>query len=99
MPQRWNSFCSALDVHRNNVARHFEQVFALPQAEGEQHDDQQGEQCGLQRIATAAPQQTPPPVQQAYQQPRRPDFVDSDHHHQSGYGKRKHKSWLSDIFD
>jgi uncharacterized protein len=53
----------------------------------------------IERSATAAPQQTPPPVQQAYQQPRRPDFVDSDHHHQSGYGKRKHKSWLSDIFD
>lgn len=31
----WGSFCSALDVHRNNVARHFEQVFALPQAEGD----------------------------------------------------------------
>jgi len=54
----------------------------------------------IERSATAvAPQQTPPPVQQAYQQPRRPDFVDSDHHHSSGYGKRKHKSWLSDIFD
>lgn len=53
----------------------------------------------IERSATVAPQQTPPPAQQGYQQPRRPDFVDSDHHHQSGYGKRKHKSWLSDIFD
>ena len=42
--------------------------------------------------APAAPAYQPAP-------PRRPDFVDSDFHHGSGYGKRKHKSWLSDIFD
>lgn len=53
----------------------------------------------IERSATAAAPQTPPPAQQAYQPARRPDFVDSDHHPQSGYGKRKHKSWLSDIFD
>ncbi|MGQ5521855.1 bifunctional [glutamate--ammonia ligase]-adenylyl-L-tyrosine phosphorylase/[glutamate--ammonia-ligase] adenylyltransferase [Chitinimonas sp. PSY-7] len=31
----WPTFSSALDAHRTTVARHFEQVFALPQAEGE----------------------------------------------------------------
>nr|WP_315494118.1 zf-TFIIB domain-containing protein [uncultured Rhodoferax sp.] len=43
----------------------------------------------------------PAVVQPAYQPPpRRPDFADSDYHqNQSGYGKRKHKSWLSEIFD
>ena len=46
---------------------------------------------------------TPSPVSQPLQQQsgRRPDFVDSDHHPypQSGYGQRKKKSWLSEIFD
>lgn len=41
-----------------------------------------------------------PPPQQTYQQPaHRPDFQDSDYRHQQGYGKRKPKSWLSEIFD
>ncbi len=43
-----------------------------------------------------------PVAQPAYQQPaRRPDFVDSDFRHSSGagHGQRKHKSWLSEIFD
>lgn len=51
----------------------------------------------IERSATAAPIPQP-----AYQQPaRRPDFADSDFRHNSGssYGKRKHKSWLSEIFD
>ena len=50
----------------------------------------------IERSASA-----PAVVQPAYQPPpRRPDFADSDYHHnQSGYGKRKHKSWLSEIFD
>ena len=52
----------------------------------------------IERSATVVPPQMQSP-QQVYQQARRPDFVDSDHHHQSGYGKRKHKSWLSEIFD
>ena len=33
---------------------------------------------------------------------RRPDFVDSDHHGSRGsygYGQRRKKSWLSEIFD
>lgn len=30
--------------------------------------------------------------------PRQPDFVDSDFRH-GGYGYKKRKSWLSDIFD
>ena len=48
----------------------------------------------IERSASA-----PAVVQPAYQPPpRRPDFADSDYH-QGGYGKRKHKSWLSDIFD
>lgn len=44
---------------------------------------------------TAAPQP-------AYQQPaRRPDFADSDFdsRHVQGYGQRRKKSWLSEIFD
>lgn len=48
----------------------------------------------IERSVAAAPDARP-----AYPQPaRRPDFADSDYH-PSGYGKRKHKSWLSDIFD
>ncbi len=31
----WASFMAALDTHRAAVSRHFEQVFALPQAEGD----------------------------------------------------------------
>lgn len=31
----WADFVAALDGHRANVSRHFEQVFALPQAEGD----------------------------------------------------------------
>ncbi|QNM94760.1 bifunctional [glutamate--ammonia ligase]-adenylyl-L-tyrosine phosphorylase/[glutamate--ammonia-ligase] adenylyltransferase [Chitinimonas koreensis] len=31
----WARFLAALDGHRANVSRHFEQVFALPQAEGD----------------------------------------------------------------
>lgn len=52
----------------------------------------------IERSATtAAPV---PPPQAAYQQPNhRPDFQDSDYRHQQGYGKRKPKSWLSEIFD
>lgn len=46
-------------------------------------------------LATAAPAPAVAPQQPA--PPRRPDFVDSDFHHQ-GYG-RKRKSWLSEIFD
>ncbi|HCX81995.1 MAG: hypothetical protein A3E00_02525 [Curvibacter sp. RIFCSPHIGHO2_12_FULL_63_18] len=43
---------------------------------------------------------TPPVVQPIHQPPpRRPDFADSDYRHQSAYGKRKSKSWLSEIFD
>lgn len=52
----------------------------------------------IERSATAAPA-----AQAAYQQPaRRPDFADSDFRHNAGSshgGKRKHKSWLSEIFD
>ncbi|AYQ28286.1 MULTISPECIES: zf-TFIIB domain-containing protein [unclassified Polaromonas] len=41
-----------------------------------------------------------PAPQPAYQQPaRRPDFQDSDYRHNTGYGRRKPKSWLSEIFD
>ena len=39
---------------------------------------------------------SPNPVQHA--PARRPDFADSGYGH-AGYGKRKHKSWLSEIFD
>jgi Zn-finger nucleic acid-binding protein len=41
-----------------------------------------------------------PALEPAYQQPaRRPDFQDSDYRHNTGYGRRKPKSWLSEIFD
>ena len=55
----------------------------------------------IERSLTAAPAAAPQPVYQQQQPARRPDFVDSDHQHyqQSGYGQRKKKSWLSDIFD
>ena len=51
--------------------------------------------------AAPAPQQAPQPAPQpAYSQhARRPDFEDSDYRHHAGYGRRKHKSWLSEIFD
>ncbi len=39
------------------------------------------------------------PPQPSYPRPpHRPDHEDSDHHH-SGHVRRKHKSWLSEIFD
>lgn len=42
----------------------------------------------------------PAVVQPSHQPPpRRPDFADSDYHRHSGYGQRKPKSWLSEIFD
>lgn len=52
----------------------------------------------------AAPARQPAPqpaTQPVYpQHARRPDFEDSDYrHHNTGYGRRKHKSWLSEIFD
>ena len=41
-----------------------------------------------------------PAAQPVYQQPaRRPDFEDSDYRHHTGHGRRKPKSWLSEIFD
>ncbi len=49
----------------------------------------------IERSASA-----PAVVQPTYQPaPRRADFSDSDYHQHSGYGKRKPKSWLSEIFD
>jgi Zn-finger nucleic acid-binding protein len=51
----------------------------------------------IARDVAAAPAPAPQPV---YQQPgRRPDFEDSDYRHNTGYGRRKQKSWLSEIFD
>ncbi|MCM5678157.1 zf-TFIIB domain-containing protein [Schlegelella sp. S2-27] len=44
----------------------------------------------IERAATVQPAA---PAAQSPQ--RRPDFVDSDH----GHHKKRHKSWLSDIFD
>ncbi len=46
----------------------------------------------------AAPQPARASAQPAAYPPRQPDFVDSDYRH-AHYGKRKHKSWLSEIFD
>jgi Zn-finger nucleic acid-binding protein len=41
-----------------------------------------------------------PVAQPVYPQPaRRPDFEDSDYRHNTGHGRRKPKSWLSEIFD
>lgn len=41
-----------------------------------------------------------PAAQPVYQQPaRRPDFEDSNYHHNTGYGRCKPKSWLSEAFD
>lgn len=55
----------------------------------------------IERSTVATPAVAPQPVYQPQQPGRRPDFVDSDHHpyNPSGYGQRKKKSWLSDIFD
>lgn len=49
----------------------------------------------IARDTVAAP--APQPVYQ--QAARRPDFEDSDYRRNTGYGRRKHKSWLSEIFD
>lgn len=48
--------------------------------------------------AAEAPRQ-PSPQPQVYQ--RQPDFVDSDyrHHPSQGYGQRRKKSWMSELFD
>lgn len=55
----------------------------------------------IERSTAAAPAPALQPVYQQQQSGRRPDFVDSDHHHynKSGYGQRKKKSWLREIFD
>lgn len=52
----------------------------------------------IERSAHANPAAAPQP---AYQRPaRRPDFEDSDFRHHGSHGQqRKHKSWLSEIFD
>lgn len=51
----------------------------------------------IERSAAVAPA---PAQAQAPVPPRRPDFVDSDYpHHHGGYGHKKRKSWLSEIFD
>jgi hypothetical protein len=51
-------------------------------------------------IDRASPQAAPAQqVHRAPPHPRQPDFVDSDQHRGYGYGKRKQKNWLSDIFD
>lgn len=53
----------------------------------------------IARDAAPAPAAQPQP-QPIHQQPaRRPDFEDSDYRHNTGYGRRKPKSWLSEIFD
>lgn len=46
----------------------------------------------IERSASAA---APQPAA-SQQRPAHPDFVDSDFRH---HGRRKHKSWLSEIFD
>ena len=46
----------------------------------------------LERSAAQEPRRPPDAP------PRRPDFVDSDHHGYA-YGQRRRKSWLSEIFD
>lgn len=51
----------------------------------------------IEKSAAAAPSPQP-----AYQQPaHRPDFADSDFdsRQSQGYGQRRKKSWLSEIFD
>lgn len=48
----------------------------------------------MQAPVTQAP--VPPSAPQRAQ--RRPDFVDSDYHDHGSRGRR-HKSWLSDLFD
>lgn len=53
------------------------------------------ERAAPQAAAAAAPVQP----HHAPPHPRQPDFVDSDQHRGYGYGKRKQKNWLSDIFD
>lgn len=52
------------------------------------------ERSAAQEAPRAAPPQAPAP---AYQ--RQPDFVDSDYRHGHGGYRKKHKSWLSEIFD
>lgn len=51
----------------------------------------------IERAATVQPAASAPAPASTPQQPyqRRPDFVDSDY----GHHKKRHKSWLSDIFD
>jgi uncharacterized protein len=52
----------------------------------------------IERSASLAQPAAPQPARATAYAPRQPDFVDSDYR-QSHYGKRKHKSWLSEIFD
>lgn len=57
----------------------------------------------IERAAVeVAPAARPAPVTAAaphHPPQHRPDFVDSDYRHGQGYGRKRHKSWLSEIFD
>jgi Zn-finger nucleic acid-binding protein len=56
------------------------------------------ERAAVESAPAARP--APPPAAPPHYPPQhRPDFVDSDYRHGHGYGKKRHKSWLSDIFD
>jgi Zn-finger nucleic acid-binding protein len=57
-----------------------------------------GELDKLIALSAAPPVSAPASVQRA-PPGRQPDFVDSDYRHQQRGYPRKHKSWLSEIFD
>ena len=67
------------------------EVDYCPQCRGVWLDRGELDKLVERSAAIAAAQLQPPAPQQ-----RRPDFLDSDH---GQHRRRKHKSWLSEIFD
>nr|WP_297357223.1 zf-TFIIB domain-containing protein [uncultured Caldimonas sp.] len=85
---------SCADVTLAMTERQGVEIDYCPQCRGVWLD--RGELDKLIERAGAAPAPAPAAApQQAHYQQRRPDFVDSDY----GHHKKRHKSWLSDIFD
>ena len=87
---------SCADVTLAMTERQGVEIDYCPQCRGVWLD--RGELDKLIERAAVAPAPAPAPAaapQQAHYQQRRPDFVDSDY----GHHKKRHKSWLSDIFD
>ena len=60
-----------------------------------------GERWTFMTVTAAAPEHAPGPAssRQTANRQQQPDFEDSDFQQRQGYGARRKKSWLNEIFD